>query len=467
MNTVPNFKANKPPTLFALFLIALVILTIPRSGIITGQETGTNALESTPQIREITMLGSSSLGADPDRMYKDALRDAFYKAYQKVHPAGIQDSLKDPTEGKDLIALQKELNIINYQVLSSWKTENRFYLEIKIEFGESAVESPQVKTTTRLPKLDWVYETFYLIRSISKTNTALAVNTARTIELVAANTGERMKLIKTEQNPHEVGGEQYLVQDGQKLRVIGFNQWNPFNLSYNWNINLPEMLRFSLGQDTLYVIDKNGIIKAFNWEDGTEKWRLVSNSQATIEQLNSNCLLVSLPNREIWALNTRGEKLWNKKLEQKLIATPVAGPKEVSCLFGNGELKIFDLETGRGISTWKITSVTDPKNARLAMGEKELYVIFNDNNNHGHLRVYHRLTGNLLWENSWENPIADSIVTTQDAVIIGIGNSLEARDLLFGLKLWEEPVNGLINKLYRDEGAFFTVAGNRLYRYFY
>jgi hypothetical protein len=421
-------------------------------------------------IGEVSVIGTAVFGTDPDYMYKAALQDAFRKAYDKIRPAGGKNAAEDErilAAKNDLIQLQTELGITEYQVLRYWKEQNRFFIELKVTFGDSQNQSPRLSNLSRLPKVDWVYETKDQILTLSKNISSINVSTTQNIEVLGVEEGNRIRQFNTGVNPHAVSGDKYLIQDDSDLKLGNLNQPSFLNLFYVWRKKLPDLIRVYLSNDTAYAIEKNGLIRAFTVKDDTggEKWELQTNSQTELKQITYNRLLVTLSTWEIWVVNTSGEKLWVKKFDQKLMTGPVADGGELFCLFENGELKILDLDSGRIISTWNIETHKNPRNVALEIDQKKLFLLYNDELNHGCLQVYHRFSGDLLWEVFWDQAVSGLLTNALNAVLVGVGNTLEARENWFGMKLWEEPVNGRITKLYRVEGRLFIVSGNRLYGY--
>jgi outer membrane protein assembly factor BamB len=413
-------------------------------------------------LQEITVIGSADIGEDPDRMYKEAMENAFQKAYSKANPSIISGF---NSSGKDPVSIQRELGIVRYQVLRYWQENNRFQIELKVVFGNSASEAPRPNGLSRLAKLNWTYQTDDQINSMAKTKTALAVNTTQTIEVINPDTGKRLEPpFKMGLNPHDFYGDQYLVQEGEYLKVAKLTKYNLFKLVYAWRQKFPDFSKYFLARDALFIVEKTGLIKALSWEDGSIKWQLPASSQAELEEIVYNRFLITFPVPDLWMVNAYGEKLWTVKFETNFLAKPVSGGNDIFCLLKNGELKTVDRETGRVISTWNVKNQANNKNVQLQLSEKELFILYNDANR-GHLQAYHRLTGKLLWEIGWDQAVVGSIINIADVIIVGVGNSFEARDPLFGMKLWEEPTYGRVTKLYSIDDKIFVLAGNRVYGY--
>jgi outer membrane protein assembly factor BamB len=414
--------------------------------------------------QEITVTGSVNFGDDPDRMYKAALEDAFQKAYSIVQPQDYSEISRMNNSPKDPLSIQREMGIVQYQVLRYWQEDNRFFIELKVVFGNSSEQAPRPHGLSRMAKLSWTYPTDDQIKSVGKTKNALAVNTTQTIEVIDLDTGKKLEQFKMGLNPHDFYGDQYLVQEGQYLKVARLTKYNLFKLVYLWRQKLPDFSKYFLTRDTLFILNKTGLIKALSWEDGSVKWQLPASSQAELEEVAYNRFLITFPVSEIWMVNAYGEKLWTVKFEDGLLTKPVFGSNEIFCLLKNGLLKIVDRETGRIISTWTVKNQAGNKNVQMQLSEKGLFILYNEANQ-GHLQAYHRLTGKLLWEIGWDQVVSGSMINIADVIIVGVGNTFEARDPLFGIKLWEEPTYGQVTKLYSMADKIFVVAGNRLYGY--
>jgi outer membrane protein assembly factor BamB len=423
-----------------------------------------NAADIPPENQEITVIGSASVGEDPDRMYKVAMEDAFQKAYSKVLPQDYSEISRLNNSPKDPLSIQREMGIVQYQVLRYWQENNLFYIELKVVFGNSSSEGPRANGLSRMAKLSWTYQSTDQIQSMGKTKNALAVNTTQTIEVVDVDTGQRLEKFKMGLNPHDFYDDQYLVREREYLKVARLTKYNLFKLVYSWRQKFPDYLKSFLTRDSLFILDKTGLIKALSWEDGSVKWQLPASSQAELDEIVYNRFLITFPGSDAWMVNAYGEKLWTIKFEAGLLAKPVSGGNEIFCLLKNGQLKIVDRETGRVISTWTVKNQANNKNVQMQLSEKELFIMYNEANR-GHLQAYHRLTGKLLWEVGWDQAIAGSIINIADVIVVGVGNSFEARDPLFGIKLWEEPTFGRVTKMYTIADKIFVIAGNRVYGY--
>lgn len=439
--------------LFFGIVIVLIIITI-----------FLNRLNAAELSREITVTGSANIGDDPDQMYKAAMEDAFGQVYANVKSQDFSEISRINNSPKDLVSIQQEMGIVQYQVLRYWQENNRFFIELKVVFGNSAAEEPRLSGLSRMAKLSWTYQTSDQIKSMGKTKNALAVTTTQTIEVIDLDTGQKLEQFKMGLNPHDFYGDQYLVQEGEYLRVARLTKYNLFKLVYSWRKKFPDYSKYFLTRDTLFILDKTGLIKALNWEDGSVKWQLPASSQAEMEEIVYNRFLITFPGSDVWMVNAYGEKLWTVKFDAGLLTKPVSRGNEIFCLLKNGELKTVDRETGRVISTWMVKNQTGNKNVQMQLSEKELFIIYNESNR-GHLQAYHRLTGKLLWEVSWDQSVAGSILNVADVILVGVGNTFEARDPLFGIKLWEEPTYGRVTKMYSIADKIFVIAGNRVYGY--
>ncbi len=412
-----------------------------------------------PVLQEITTIGNVAVSADPDRMYRDAMEDAFRKAYKMANPSAISGS---NNSGKDPVSIQQELGISRYQVLRYWQENDRFNIELKVVFGNTILEKSN--DLSRIAKLNWSYQSEDQIVSIAKTKTAMAINTTQTIDVLDPDTGQRVQKFKIGLKTHEFYGDLYVVQEGDHLKVAKLTKYNLFKLVYIWRQKLPELSKFYLTRDILFVREKSGLIKALNWEDGSIKWQIIANSQSDIVEIAYNRYMIVFPNEDLWLVNESGVKIWATKFEAGLLAKPIYGANQIFCLLKNGELKTVDRDTGKVISTWNVKNQPHNRNIKLELSEKELYIIYNEANQ-GYLQAYHRLTGKQLWEVSWDQAVLGSLVKIADTIIIGRGNSFEARDPIFGMKLWDEPTYGQITNICTVDDKLFVTAGNRVYCY--
>lgn len=424
---------------------------------------GVSAVAAVQQ--EITVTGNAVFGADPDRMYKEALIDAFQKAYLQVHAADLSVAANFPSTPEDPVKLQQELGICDYQVLRRWREGANFFVELKVTFGDSKAAIPRTGDLSRHARLKWTYQTTENINAAIKAKTALALNTVQTIEVLDPETGKRIRQYKTGLKSHDVNGDRYLVVEGDYVKVASLTKFNLFHLVFTWRKKFPNLSRYYLTGDACYLVDKSGLIHALDWEDGSLQWKLAANSQAEISEIGVERLLIALPDSELWLVDHHGVKLWTVRLDGKLLARPVAGGAEIYCPLANGDLKVLDRDSGRTISTWKVKYEGDPRNLSLGLGEKELFLAYNTQNNHGYLQVFHRLTGESLWKVGWDQAVTGPPLSIADLLVIGVGNRFEGREPVFGMKLWEEPAYGRITRMYLQEGGLLVIAGDRVYSY--
>lgn len=415
--------------------------------------------------QELTVTGTAAFGADPDRMYKEALIDAFQKAYSQAHVADLSGLANSTITPEDPVKLQQDLGIYDYQVLRRWREGANFFVELKVTFGDSKSVIPRTSDLSRHARLNWTYQTTENITTAVKTKTALALNTAQTVEVLDPETGKRIGQYKTGLQSHDVNGDRYMVLEGDYVKVASLTKFNLFHLVFTWRKKFPNLSRYYLTKDACYLVDRSGLIHALNWEDGSLRWNLPANSQADISEIAVERLLITLPNSELWMVDNHGVKLWAVQLGGKLLAKPIAGGDEIYCPLANGDLKVLDRDSGRTISIWKVRYEGDPRNLSLGLGEKELFLAYNTQSNRGYLQVFHRLTGESLWKVGWDQTVIGPPLSIADLLVIGVGNRFEARELVFGMKLWEEPTYGRITRMYRQDDGVLVISGDRVYSY--
>lgn len=423
-----------------------------------------------PETREVIVTGVASIGTDQDSVYQNAVYDGFWKAFDQVRPDKTLDpqmARQNEAFKKDFVLAQKELGITDYQVLRYWQDQNRFMVELKITFGTPRVDQPR---SSLLPKLAWVYQTQDPITIVSKNEGAVGVWTAQTIELVAPENGKRLQWIKTGLTPHSVYGDKYLVQDGVNLKMSNFKKFNAYNLLnysvvYKWRVKLPNLYSFYLSDQAAYVVERSGLIKALNLENGKEKWELSAGSRAKLTQLSSKYLLLILPPNELWMVNDNGLKIWGKKFEQAITGKPKLVGDELCCFLQDGQLLSLNPDTGQTVNSLRLKLNGNAQNLNFEVYGHKLFLFYNDQGNKGHLQVFQRFTGSLLWQADWATPLTDSVSFINNQIILGTNNVFEARDLNMGLKLWEEKVSGRIKQVELLNQKLLIAADRNLYNY--
>lgn len=439
-------------------LVILFLVTGCTAGIIQG------AVRS--EVRDFSVIGEAESGPDQFRVYREALENGLRKAFALARQTEQNGSLlASADQDKDLVTLQREIGLVDFRVLRYWTEQNQFRMEIKVWLGDSRNQPPRGGSLSRQPKVIWSRETADRIESLSEYGLSLVINTLQTLEIVNPETGNLKRRIKTGFKPHLAYKDRYLVKNLEYLKVYSLETINIYRFTDIWNKSLPHLVKYYLINDVLLVVEQTGLVRAFNWEDGKELWQLPAVTQVEIGSGGGERTLLIFPSGELWAVNKLGQKRWLKVLESPLAAAPIVDKEDLVCFLKDGQLKIFDAETGRNIASWQ-TGITDRlRQVDLSLGENEVYILYNDSGNRGHLQVYHRWTGRLLWKVDWDEAVIPKLIQISDAVIVGLSGTFEAREHLFGLKVWEERTIGRITGLFYHDPRLVVIMGNRIYGY--
>jgi len=442
------------PALTILFLV-----TGCTSGIVQG------AL-SDSEIRDFSVIGEAESGPDQFQVYREALENGLRKAFALARQAEANRSLlARADQEKDLATLQRELGLVDFRVLRYWTERNQFRMEIKVWLGDSRNQPPRGGSLSRQPKMEWSRETADRIESLSEYGLSLVINTLQSLEIVNPESGRLKRRIKTGFKPHLAYGDRYLIKNLEYLKVYSLDTINIYRFTDIWDQKLPNLVKYFLINDSLLVVEQNGLVRAFNWEDGREIWQLPAITQVEIGSGGSKQILLIFSTGELWSVNRLGQKVWVKRSESPLAAVPKVDKEDLVCLLQDGQLKIFDSETGRSIASWQTEIPERLRQVDLSFGDNEVYILYNDSVNRGHLHVYHRWTGRLLWKVDWDEAVIPNLIQISDAVIVGLSGTFEARERMFGLKVWEERTIGRITGLYFLDSRLMVIMGNRIYSY--
>lgn len=421
---------------------------------------------SNAEVREFTVISVAESGPDQVQVYREALENGLRKAFDLARQADQNKPLLATSDReKDLVTLQQEIGMVDFRVLRYWADQNQFFMELKVWIGDSRTQAPRAGSLSRQPKVDWSRETADRIEAISKYNLSLVVNTLQSLEIINPESGRLNRRIKTGFKPHLAYKDRYLVKNLEYLKVYSLELINIYSFTDIWDRKLPALIKYNLVNDILVIVEQTGTVRAFSWIDGHEMWQIPAISQVEIVSGGADRVLLVFPTGELWTINAMGQKLWVKKLETALAAVPVADKDELFCFLNDGQLKIFDTETGRGVASWQTGISGGLKQVNLSLGKNEAYILYNDLSNRGHLHVYHRWTGRLLWKVDWEEAVIPNLIQIPDAVIVGLSGTFEAHESLFGLKVWEERAIGRITGLYLDDPNLLVITGNRIYSY--
>ena len=448
-----SFKKSIPA--LVLFLLMLGFTGGAIDGAVSNQE-----------VREFTVIGEATSGPDQFQVYREALEDGLRKAFSLARQGEPNRSLLGrPDQEKDLVTLQQEIGVVDFRVIRYWTEQNRFRMEIAVWQGDSKTQPPRVGSLNRQPRVNWSRETVDQVESITKFGHSLVINTLQSLEIINPEKGRLKRRIKTGLKPHGSYGNRYFIKNPEYLKVYSLESINIYRFTDIWDRKLPDLIKQYLIDDLLLVVEQTGLVRAFNWEDGRELWQLPAITQVEIGSSGNGRILLIFPSGELWNVDQLGQKLWVKKLESPLAAAPVVDKGYLVCFLMDGQLKIFDAETGRSIASWQTGTSSSLTQVNLSLGENEVYILFNDRGNRGHLQVYHRWTGRLLWKVDWDEAVVMNLVKISDEVIIGLSGTFEARENMFGLKVWEERTIGRITGLYYYDPGLIVMMGNRIYSY--
>lgn len=448
-----GFKKLIPALTFLMLVISCT------AGIVQGAV-------SNAEVRDFSVVGEAASGPDQFQVYREALEDGLRKAFALARQGDQDRSLLAPSDReKDLATLQREIGLVDFRVLRYWTEQNRFRIELRVWLGDSRNQPPRGGSLSRQPKVNWSRETVDRIESLSEYGLSLVINSLQSLEIVNPESGRLKRRIKTGFKPHLAYGDRYLVKNLEYLKVYSLESINIYRFTDIWDQKLPDLVKYYLINDVLLVVEQTGLVRAFNWEDGREMWRLPAITQVEIGSGGDDRILLIFPSGELWAVNQLGQKIWLKTLESPLAAAPIVEKDDLVCFLKDGQLKIFDSETGRSIASWQTGITERQRQVSLSLSGNEVYVLYNDAGNRGHLHVYHRWTGRLLWKVDWDEAVIPNLIQISDAVIIGLSGTFEAREGMFGLKVWEERTIGRITGLYYYDPHLLVVMGNRIYSY--
>lgn len=432
-----------------------------------GSSTGViNGAVSNLEVREFTVIGEATSGPDQFQVYREALENGLRKAFALARQAELDRSLLAISDReKDLVTLQQEIGVVDFRVLRYWTEQNRFRMEIAVWLGDSKTQPPRMGSLNRQPRVNWSRETVDQIQSITKFRHSLVINTLQSLEIINPEKGKLRRRIKTGLKPHGAYGDRYFVKNPEYLKVYSLESINIYRFTDIWDRKLPDAIKYYLINDQLLVVEQTGLVRAFSWNDGRELWQLPAITQVEIGSGGNDRILLIFPSGELWNVNQLGQKLWVKQMESPLATVPMVDKDNLVCLLKDGQLKIFDAGTGRSMASWQTGILNGLNQVNLSLGENEVYILYNDGANRGHLQVYHRWTGRLLWKVDWDEAVVMNLVRISDTVIIGLSGTFEARESMFGLKVWEERTIGRITGLYYNDPNLIVMMGNRIYSY--
>lgn len=106
--------------------------------------------------------------------------------------------------------------------------------------------------------------------------------------------------------------------------------------------------------DTIYVGDRNGVVRALDKETGRDRWRMNIDQVITgAVGVGGRLVLVGTEQGNVHALNREtGEALWEAGLSSQILAAPVSNGAAVVAVTQDG--KIFGLDAENGDQIWLV-----------------------------------------------------------------------------------------------------------------
>ncbi|MDR0900630.1 MAG: PQQ-binding-like beta-propeller repeat protein [Methanobrevibacter sp.] len=241
----------------------------------------------------------------------------------------------------------------------------------------------------------------------------------------------------------------------------------------------------------LYIAGKNGILKAINMEDGSEKWNQnfngtiiaspiikgndlfigtdeymysynieeekvnwkfkVSKPIESTATINEEILYFGADNGKVYALNANdGSKVWEKEIGGKVKSSPAIANDTLYIGSTNG--KIVGLRISDGSELWNYVT-GDAVTSSPAITDEKVYIGSQD----GTLYSLKGSDGSIVWKYELGNKIISSptLDTRENSLFIGSDNGyITSLDLRDGTLKWEYKTGGPVQStpaLYEDK----------------
>lgn len=267
------------------------------------------------------------------------------------------------------------------------------------------------------------------------------------------------------------------------------NQFNPQQL---WRVSVGDGvgdayvgLKPALEDGTLYVADRNGVVKALTASEGKEKWQIDLGSQQGLFSKKSSALLsggltavsghvyVGSERAYVYALNaTDGSVVWKAKVAGEALSHPVVSEGVVLIHTGNGMLQALDERTG--IVQWTVNLEAPNLSLRGESAPAIAYGAAIVGDDSGRVTAVAIRGGELIWKQSISQATrateidslndVDSTAVILDGVVYAqaYNGDIAALELRTGQILWKRDIGSTKNFIVEGDYIYLVDQDDRI-----
>ncbi len=213
-----------------------------------------------------------------------------------------------------------------------------------------------------------------------------------------------------------------------------------------WRIRgVPIEAGLFLREKTLYTIDVESRLFAYDVQTGTPRWQLTLDSMATVfaspVTTASGHMVVADDRGSVLCLDPEdGTEVWRQALRSPVQVTPASSGERLYLSTTRGRLFALDAATGRPRWHFSVPDTTVYFAAPALAGETLFF-----GGSDGALRALDARTGSVLWTFQVEDAFTAPPIVTRETVYVGsMGRMLYGVDRATGAKRWEHRLKGRV-----------------------
>lgn len=229
---------------------------------------------------------------------------------------------------------------------------------------------------------------------------------------------------------------------------------------------------------TVYTLDSQLVLTAVKVTDGEKLWSmpLPVSKELSVASIglafDNNALYAVSGDGNIYAIDAKGKKLWQKNTGAILRSAPIVANGQIYVSSGNNDL--FALSTKDGATLWTYKSIETPTNL-MGMGQAAVYkntviVPFSS----GEIIAFDAKTGQVRWSDTLlsyrtfnqisdlSHVLAAPVIDGNIVYLIGNANRMGAFNAETGEPLFVQPIGGTTTPVISGNTLFMITNKNTL-----
>ena len=240
------------------------------------------------------------------------------------------------------------------------------------------------------------------------------------------------------------------------------------------NKNGPLLPAVTLDKEQVYTLDSKFVVRAHDRANGNTLWeKVLTEDEVGLALVKNDSLLIALSLKgKVFALNTKGEILWQKDLKAPFRNVPVLEKNSLYLVSANND--VWVLNTKKGQEKWHYK--TDAPTTFLqqmgtpAISQNVIIVPFSS----GLVVAFDKTTGSYLWEEDMSGNkafdristiaqmTASPVIDGQNVYLVGHADKTGAYRLSDGHEIWNITHGGQLTPVISGNTIFILTRQNEI-----